>query len=118
MPKPAIEDLRQAHRALQAGLARLQPQLTNPASLKPDDFAGLLASLLSAAGVVRTIPAASMSAVEMKKEISQYRTTIEKLAQVLPSIHGRLLAEKARLEIVQTHMAATAAWAQASKKTL
>jgi hypothetical protein len=117
MPEGAIEVLRQATRKLQAGLARLQLQPPNPAALHPEDLAGLLTDLSHAACVVRTIPSAASHA-EMKKEISQYRSTVEQLAQILPAVHGRLLTEKARLEIMQTHMTAAAAWAQASKKTL
>jgi hypothetical protein len=118
MPEATLEVLRQATRKLQAGLERLQPQPPNPAALKPEDLAGLLADLSRAASLVRGIPSASVFDAEMKKEIWQYRATVEQLAQILPSVHGRLLTEKARLEIVQSHMTAAAAWAQASRKTL
>ena len=43
---------------------------------------------------------------------------LEKLKDFLPDLRGRLLAEKSRLESAQTHVAAAAAWARASKKTL
>lgn len=43
---------------------------------------------------------------------------MEQLAQILPRIHGRLLTEKARMEIARAHLAAASAWAQASQNTL
>jgi hypothetical protein len=56
--------------------------------------------------------------VESEKEALEYRSNLEKLKHFLPELHGSLLAERARLETAQTHVAAAAAWAQASKKTL
>ena len=54
--------------------------------------------------------------LELQKEISDYRSHVEKLQELLPLIHNRLLSEKARLESVRAHLAAAAAWADARNK--
>jgi hypothetical protein len=54
---------------------------------------------------------------DFSREIVEYRTNAERLEQVLPSLQGWLLAEKARLHAARGRLAAAAAWAQACDKT-
>ena len=63
-------------------------------------------------------PAPSDAGAALEKESLEYRSNLEKLKQFLPDLHGRLLAEKARLENAQLHVGAAAAWVRASKKIL
>jgi len=56
--------------------------------------------------------------VELKHESLEYRSHLEQLKHLLPDLHLRLLAEKARLEAANKHLAAAAAWAQSSTKTM
>jgi len=118
MPSPTSETLRTANRDLRAGIARLLQEPNASAPLRANDLSGLLEKLVGAAGCVRGISADSMPEGELENAISEYRRTIEELAQILPRVHGRLLTEKACLEIAQAHLTATAAWAEASQKTL
>lgn len=113
MSSATAKNLRIANRNLRAGLARLLPP--NPsAPLHPNDLTGLLTALLQARECLRSVAPDA----ELEKAVSEYRSTVEQLADILPGIHGRLLTEKARLEIARAHVNATAAWAQASQDTL
>jgi len=114
----STEVLRIANINLRAGLDRLLPEPNASAPLCPKDLSGLRIELVSAGRCLRSIPPRSAPDEELEKAISDYRSTVEKLAQILPRIHGRLLTEKARLEIARAHLAAAAAWAQASQNTL
>jgi len=118
VPAPIEERLRLANQKLQTGTARLQPKADCPVVLKPEDLSSLRIDLSCAADLFGTIASDPSRSAGIENEISQYRSTVEQLARVLPSVQARLLTEKARLEIVQAHMTATAAWAQASKKTV
>lgn len=117
MSSDRVATLRLAGANLRTGLARLQPAQNDPFPLEPEDLSGLLAELSRAAGCLRSIPSDYAADMELEKALSEYRSTVEQLAQILPRIHGRLLTEKTRLEIAREHMTATAAWAQASTKT-
>jgi predicted amidohydrolase len=54
---------------------------------------------------------------ELKNESLEYRSNLEQLKQLLPDFQVRLLAEKSRLEVAKSHVAAAAAWAGASTTT-
>lgn len=118
MSSAATEVLRTANVNLRAGLARLSPDPNASIPLSPTDLSGLLVQLLSAGHCWRSFPLRSAPDAEQEKAISEYRSTVEQLAQILPRIHGRLLTEKARMEIARAHLAAASAWAQAIQNTL
>jgi len=81
-------------------------------------YCDLRAALSCAADLSRTIALESFPDPELKKVASEYRSTVEQLARILPLVYGRLMMEKARLQIAQAHVTATAAWAQASHNTV
>jgi hypothetical protein len=118
MSSDIVANLRLANANLRTGLAGLQPERNETSPFEPADFSGLLTELFRAAGCLRSIPPGSAWDAELEKAIFEYRSTVEQLAQILPRVHGRLLTERARLEIARAHVTATAAWAQASTKTL
>jgi hypothetical protein len=118
MSNNSAEGLRIVNGNLRAGLARLQPEVNSPCLLTPEDLADLCAMVSQAAGCRRSLASDGVSDGELEKEILEYRNSIEKLAQILPAVHGRLLTEKERLQSARSHVAATKAWAQASKDTL
>src|SRR5208282_257651 len=118
MSSVPTESLRIANDNLRAGLARLSPTPNPSAPLTANDLSRVLAELLRAGDCLRSIPPRSVPNAQLEKVISEYRSTVEQLAQILSRIHGRLLTEKARLEIARARLAATAAWAQASQNTL
>jgi len=114
----AAESLHIANGNLRAGLARLSSEPNPSAPPNAKDLSSLMTELLRAGDCLRSIAPSYARDARLEKEISDYRGTIEHLAQILPRVHGRLLAEKARLEIARAHVTAAAAWAQASQKTL
>jgi hypothetical protein len=118
MPNPATATLRMVNRNLRAGLARLSSAPNTSVGLNPQDLSGLQAELLRAGECLRNIPCGASQDVELETAVSEYRSNVEHLAQTLPEVQGRLLTEKARLELTQMHVTATKAWAQASQKTL
>ncbi len=118
MPPDALETLRQVNENLRAALLRLRPERKHCSTIRPQDFSDLLSQLLRAARCLRRVPAHSEATAALEKETLEYRSKLEKLKDFLPDLHGCLLAEKARLETARTHIAAAAAWARASKRTL
>jgi hypothetical protein len=118
MTSAAAKSLSTANRNLHAGLARLSPEPNPSAPLRPQDLSGLLMELLRTGDCLRSIAPASAPDAELENAISDYRSIVERLAEILPRIHGRLLTEKARLEIARAHVTAAAAWAKASQNTL
>jgi len=117
MSSATTERLRLANTRLRAGLARLRPEL-NHAAVAPKDLADLRATLLCASDLWRDLALDPVPDAEVKKVTSEYRSTVEQLAQIMPSAYGRLLLEKARLQVAQAHLTATAAWAQTNQETL
>jgi hypothetical protein len=115
MPPDALETLRQVNDNLRSALLRLRPEQMHCSTIRPQDFSDLLGELLRAADCRCRLPANLEAGSELEKEISEYRGNLEKLKQFLPDLHGRLLAERARLQSVQTQVAAAAAWARAGK---
>jgi hypothetical protein len=118
MPPDALETLRQVNEYLRSALLRLHPGQKHCSAIRPQEFSGILTQLLRAAECLRVRTASSEANAAFERESLEYRRNLEQLKQFLPDLHGRLLAEKARLKTARTHVAAAAAWAQASKKTL
>ena len=83
------------------------------------DISALLADLSSAGAHLRAEPIPSPGTdAELDHELQQYRHNIELLRELLPSIHGQLLAERARLEWQRGRVQSAAQWARASRQTL
>jgi hypothetical protein len=118
MSSDITASLRMVNGHLRVGLARLQPELNAASPLKPRDLSDLLAEVLRAAACRRGVAPSCVPDADWEKEISEYRSNLEKLRKVLPSVQGRLLAERARLQNAQSHVTAVKAWARASRATL
>jgi len=118
----ALETLRQVNESLRSALLRLRPERKHCSTIKPRDFSDILGQLLQASECLRRLPPHSQPsspiAAALQNESLEYRGNLEKLRHFLPDPHARLLAEKSRLEIARTHVAAAAAWARARNKTL
>jgi hypothetical protein len=118
MSNESASTLRLANTSLRAWLVRLRAEPIALSPVQANDLQDLLAELLRAFGCLRTGPEEKPTDGELESEIAEYRTNLESLAKVLPSVQGRLLAERARIQIEQSHIAARKAWAQASRRTL
>jgi hypothetical protein len=114
----ALETLQQANETLRSALVRLRPERKHCSSIKPQDFSDILSQLLRAAECLRRLPQPSPSGAAIEQETLKYRNNLKELKRFLPDLHGRLLAERSRLETARSHIAAAAAWAQARKKSV
>lgn len=54
-------------------------------------------------------------ATSLGPEIQDYRDRLARVRNLMPSLHARLLTERARLEAERSHLEAASAWADASK---
>jgi len=117
-PLDALETLRQVNDYLRSALIRLRPEQKYCSTITPQDFSDILSQLLRAAKCLRHTTTRPEAAIALDKESFEYRSNLEKLKEFLPDLHGRLLAERARLEEARNHVAAAAAWAQANQKAL
>jgi hypothetical protein len=118
MPPDPLETLRQVNDRLGSALGRLRPERSHCSTIRAQDFSDLLSQLLRAAECLRSPSPHPEAAAALEKEALEYRRHLETLKHFLPDLHGRLLAERSRLETARTHVAAATAWARASKKTL
>ncbi len=82
----------------------------------PQQMAGLLSELMRAGQCLRTLPSEKDAAFGL--ELSEYRASVERLRTLLPSIHGTLLEERARLEQERSRVQSAAEWASRSRQTL
>jgi len=85
----------------------------------PDRITALLSELSRAGAELRVQPfPAKGTDPELDAELEQYRGNVERLRDLLPSIHSQLLVERARLEAQRAHVQSAAEWARASRQTL
>jgi hypothetical protein len=117
MEADKLTTLRAVNGNIRSALTRLRPDQKHCSDIEPQDFSDLLGEIVRAAECLRG-QAAPSEAMEFAQASLEYRTNLEKLREFLPQLHGNLLAEKARLETARAQVAAAAAWAQASTRTL
>jgi hypothetical protein len=114
-PDGDLASLRAVNKNLQSALVRFRPERQHCSAIKPHELSDLRSAILQAADCVRGI--SSQAVPELKNESLEYRSNLEQLKQLLPDLQVRLLAEKSRLEIAKSHIAAVAAWTGASTRT-
>jgi hypothetical protein len=117
MPADTLTTLQQVNGSIRSALTRLRPEQMHCSTIQPQDFSDLLTEILRAAECLRS-PSYQSEAAPFAQATLEYKTNLENLRDFLPELHGNLLAEKSRLETAQAHVAAAAAWARASTKTL
>jgi len=119
-PNQLARNLEQTNSRLSFWLNRLIPPAgERPAEMvvvSPEQMAGLLSELRRAGELLKTLPAQKEEA--LAQAVAEYRRHIERLRDVLPSIHTALLRERARLEQERARVDAAAQWARSSRQTL
>jgi len=116
IPLDALSALRQVNDSLHAALVRMQPEQNLCSAITPQHFSDLISQIQRGSKCVSSLGADTADATQ--KEAAAYRVHLEALQQFLPDLHGRLLAEKSRLEAARDQAAATTAWVRASQKTM
>lgn len=119
-PTELAENLHEINGRLRAVLDSLSCNATHPTlsprAATPQQMAGLLSELMRAGQWLRALPSDRGPALE--QELNSYRTNVERLRTVLPSIHTMLLRERSRLEQERARVHMAAAWATGSRQTL
>jgi hypothetical protein len=118
MSEDPLAALRRTNEYLRSSILRLQADQTVCSTIRPQNFTDLLNEILRMGQCLRSMPSHPPKSAAIQEESAQYLANLESLKNFLPQLHGRLLAEKSRLEIARNHAAAAAAWASASKETL
>ncbi len=114
-----LQNLRDTNHRLDFWLDSMAANHGRPAVATPERMAALLSELLTAGAGLRAEPLPQeMNDPELHAELEQYRGHVERLNQLLPSIHSQLLAERAWLETQRARVRAAAEWARASRQTL
>lgn len=112
------QNLRDTNRRLRYWLDHMAPSPSQMA-VTPEDMAALLSELLRAGAELRAEPVADRANdPELDAELATYRGNVERLRELMPLIHRRLLAERARLEAQRERVRSAAEWARASRQTL
>jgi len=124
MPAPAssqiAQNLHECNCRLGFWLDGLVPDAASacpqPRPATPQQMSGLLSELMRAGEWLRSLP--SERDPELQQELMAYRRNVERLRDVMPSIHSALLRERARLEQDRGRVESAAAWARSSRQTL
>jgi len=113
---PIAQGLHEANSRLNHWLSVLAPAHAEPVLATPEHMAGLLADLMRAGEWLRS-GISRENDPELDHELTEYRTHIERLRQLLPAIQGQLLTERARIEAERAHLEAASAWARTCRRT-
>jgi hypothetical protein len=114
-----LDNMRDTNRRLGYWLDTIAPGSGPAALVTPEQMTALLSELLRAGAGLRAQPLSRPSAdPELDSEVAIYRRLVERLRDLMPSIHSHLLAERARLEVQRARVQVAADWARASRQTL
>lgn len=88
-------------------------------TITPECMGALLSELLRTGADLRSqsIPPRGMDPA-WDQELDTYRQNVERLRDLLPSIHSHLLAERARIESQRARVHAAAEWVRTARQTL
>ncbi|MFZ0774297.1 MAG: hypothetical protein WCA49_23745 [Candidatus Sulfotelmatobacter sp.] len=112
------QDLRETNQRLRHWLDCMITQRGQLSVATPDHITALLSELSRAGAELRAQPfPAKGTDPELDAELEQYRGNVERLRDLLPSIHSQLLVERARLEAQRARVQSAVEWARASRQT-
>jgi hypothetical protein len=112
-------NLRETNRRMGCWLDTIGRETGEPCAPSPEQMSAVLSELLRTGGWLRAQPLPQQAGdPELSRELRQYRSHVQRLSEVLPSIHRQLLAERARLEAQRAQVLAAGEWARASRQTL
>jgi hypothetical protein len=119
-PDQLTYDLHETNGRLNVLLDSLSPAPAQPGArlrpATPRQMAILLSELMRAGQWLRSLPDTRDAALE--QELGQYHKVVERLRDLLPSIHCALLEERARLERERDRVRSASEWARGSRQTL
>lgn len=109
-----VETLRCANSNLSHALAWLRRD--GLSAVQHGWFANLRGHLSQAGSCLHKIELTRPLPPPLQAEVSQYRDYLRELAQILPAVHGHLLAEKARLQSARERQQGLQAWVEAQQR--
>jgi hypothetical protein len=114
-----LETLRDSNRRLSLLLNGVAVPSGQVGVVSPEQMAALLSELLHTGATLRTQPpVTSGNDLELGCELGRYRCHVERLRELLPSLHVQLLQERSRLESQRARVGSAVQWARASRQTL
>jgi hypothetical protein len=114
-----LENLRESNRRLSLVLDGIAVPNTQPRVASPEQMAALLSELLRVGASLRSEPPVTRgNDPELDAELGRYRGHVERLRDLLPSLHSQLLQERARLESQRARIGSAVRWVHASRQTL
>ena len=114
-----IQNLREANGRLSFWLDSMVAVHDRPVVASPEQIAGLLSELLRAGSWLSAEPLPTTGTDgDLNLELARYRANVERLRDLMPSIHRQLLAERAHLEAQRARVQSVTAWARASRQAL
>lgn len=113
MPNTALEALQLANHNIGKRLTQLRCVGANV--VHPDLLADLRVNLAETGVWIKRLPTDGPASPQLDAEISQYRSHLQELARILPTIHARLLAQRARMQTLGERYEAVQAWARAQQ---
>ena len=115
-PNPFIAEIHESTRRLRYWMDSLFDSASQPLPAQPQQMQDLVSELLHAGEWLSARPADPDP--ELDHELAEYRTHVERLRTLLPSIQAALLAESARLEQERSRLQAASEWVRLSRQTL
>lgn len=123
-PDILAQNLRETNARLNLWLDSLVATSASPSphtrAASPRQMASLLSELMRAGEWLRDMhnSGGQNQDAAVEQELTEYRRNVERLRDLLPSIHGALLKERCRLEQERARMESAAQWARGSRQTL
>jgi hypothetical protein len=112
-----IHKLREANRRLSFWMDSMAADHDQPVVATPEQMAGLLSELLRAGSWLSAEPLpATGTDRDLNFELARYRANVERLRDLMPSIHRQLLSERAHLEAQRSRVQSASEWARASRQ--
>lgn len=116
MPVDLAEELHAINRRVRFWLESLSQNPAEAHAATPEQMNGLLSELMQAGARLRCLVQGENPPLD--REVAEYRSQVQRLRALLPSIHETLLREKARLEQARSRLASAKHWAGVSRQTL
>jgi hypothetical protein len=96
----------------------LDKVLPQQASVSLEQMSAVLSDLMSTGACLRANPIpAKGTDPELDDELERYRQNVERLREILPSLHAQLLKERARIEAQRSRVHSTEEWARSLRQT-
>ncbi len=111
-----LQRLKVANQNLSQLIQLLLPSDSPREPIGPDHLAVVLTQILRVHECLQTGNLPGHDA-ELSAALRQYRSHMERLRELLPSLHASLLTQRARLESERSHLEAATAWTGASRST-